>query len=84
MSGIYDKHLRQMAFDICKTMGFAQFVQEGVYCMVGGPNFESIAEAGLLHKLGVDAVGKDPSVCSSHKSMSDDQIKVFLIHCGQI
>ncbi|XP_048111317.1 purine nucleoside phosphorylase 4a isoform X1 [Alosa alosa] len=57
MSGIYDKHLRRLAFDICKSMGYAQFVQEGVYCMVGGPNFESIAEARLLHKLGVDAVG---------------------------
>lgn len=59
MSGVYDKGLRKMAFDICKTMGVSQYVQEGVYCMVGGPNFESIAEARLLHRLGVDAVGKN-------------------------
>lgn len=58
MSGVYDKDLRKLAFDICKSMGVSQFVQEGVYCMVGGPNFESIAEARLLHKLGVDAVGE--------------------------
>lgn len=58
MSGVYDKDLRKLAFDICKRMGVTQFVQEGVYCMVGGPNFESIAEARLLHKLGVDAVGE--------------------------
>ncbi|XP_058230074.1 purine nucleoside phosphorylase 4a [Hemibagrus wyckioides] len=57
MSGVYDKDLRKLAFDICKRMGVTQFVHEGVYCMVGGPNFESIAEARLLHKLGVDAVG---------------------------
>ncbi|KAI7794859.1 purine nucleoside phosphorylase 4a [Triplophysa rosa] len=57
MSGVYDKGLRKMAFDICKTMGISQYVQEGVYCMVGGPNFESIAEARLLHRLDVDAVG---------------------------
>ncbi|XP_077059545.1 purine nucleoside phosphorylase 4a isoform X1 [Siphateles boraxobius] len=57
MSGVYDKSLRKMAFDICKSMGVSQYVQEGVYCMVGGPNFESIAEARLLHRLGVDAVG---------------------------
>uniref|UniRef100_A0A8C1MKS3 purine-nucleoside phosphorylase n=1 Tax=Cyprinus carpio TaxID=7962 RepID=A0A8C1MKS3_CYPCA len=43
MSGVYDKSLRKMAFDICKNMGVSQYVQEGVYCMVGGPNFESIA-----------------------------------------
>lgn len=58
MSGVYDRGLRKMALDICKGMGVSQYVQEGIYCMVGGPNFESIAEARLLHKLGVDAVGK--------------------------
>ncbi|MBN3325152.1 MAF1 polymerase, partial [Atractosteus spatula] len=56
MSGAYDKALRRMALDICKSRGYSQFVQEGVYCMVGGPNFETIAEARLLHKLGADAV----------------------------
>ncbi|MBN3305961.1 PNPH phosphorylase, partial [Amia calva] len=57
MSGVYDKDLRKMALDICKSLGYSQFVQEGVYCMVGGPNFETIAEARFLHKLGADAVG---------------------------
>ncbi|XP_018611291.1 purine nucleoside phosphorylase 4a isoform X2 [Scleropages formosus] len=57
MSTAYDKGLRRLAFDICKTLGISRFVREGVYCMVGGPNFETIAEARLLHKLGVDAVG---------------------------
>ncbi|KAJ8412163.1 hypothetical protein AAFF_G00144300 [Aldrovandia affinis] len=57
MSGVYDKDLRCLAKDICKSLGFSHFVQEGVYCMVGGPNFESIAEARFLHKLGADAVG---------------------------
>ncbi|KAG9353397.1 hypothetical protein JZ751_017992 [Albula glossodonta] len=57
MSGVYDKDLRRLAKDICKSLGYSQFVQEGVYCMVGGPNFESIAEARFLHKLGADAVG---------------------------
>ena len=57
MSSVYDKGLRCLAMDIVKQMGVAQFVHEGVYAMVGGPNFETVAEAKLLHRLGVDAVG---------------------------
>ncbi|KAL4648912.1 purine nucleoside phosphorylase-like isoform X2 [Arapaima gigas] len=57
MSSAYDKDLYRLALEICKSLGISHFVREGVYCMVGGPNFETIAEARLLHKLGVDAVG---------------------------
>lgn len=58
MSGCYDKGLRCMAMEVGKQLGVASIMQEGVYAMVGGPNFESIAEARLLYRLGVDAVGK--------------------------
>lgn len=58
MSGCYDKSLRCIAMEIAKELGVASLIQDGVYAMVGGPNFESIAEARLLHRLGVDAVGK--------------------------
>ncbi len=57
MSGCYDKGLRCIAMEIAKQLGVASIIQEGVYAMVGGPNFESIAEARMLHRLGVDAVG---------------------------
>lgn len=57
MSGCYDKSLRCTAMEVAKQLGVASIMQEGVYAMVGGPNFESIAEARLLHRLGVDAVG---------------------------
>ncbi|KAM4612804.1 purine nucleoside phosphorylase 4a [Polymixia lowei] len=71
MSGVYDKELRRLAMDIVKQMGVAQYVQEGVYAMVGGPNFETIAEARLLHRLGIDAVG-----------MSTAPEVVVAAHCG--
>lgn len=44
--------------EVAKDLDVAAIMQEGVYAMVGGPTFESIAEARLLHCLGVDAVGK--------------------------
>lgn len=47
-----------MAMEVAKKLDMASIMQEGVYAMVGGPNFESIAEGRLLHCLGVDAVGK--------------------------
>lgn len=65
MSGCYDKGLRCLATEIAKQLDIAGLVQEGVYAMVGGPTFETIAEARLLHRLGVDAVGTRPHTVSS-------------------
>ena len=33
-------------------------VHHGVYAMVGGPHFESVAEVKLLRTLGADVVGE--------------------------
>uniref|UniRef100_G3Q5E6 Purine nucleoside phosphorylase n=1 Tax=Gasterosteus aculeatus aculeatus TaxID=481459 RepID=G3Q5E6_GASAC len=45
VSDAYDRELQRLARDA------------GVYCVLGGPSFETIAECCLLHKLGADAVG---------------------------
>uniref|UniRef100_H2SDU9 Purine nucleoside phosphorylase n=1 Tax=Takifugu rubripes TaxID=31033 RepID=H2SDU9_TAKRU len=71
MSSCYDKGLRCLAMEVAKELDVAGIMQEGVYAMVGGPNFESIAEARLLHCLGVDAVG-----------MSTAPEVVVATHCG--
>lgn len=57
MSDAYDRELRQLAHDVAAELSYSDFLQEGVYCVLGGPSFETIAECRLLHKLGADAVG---------------------------
>lgn len=59
MSDAYSKDLRKLVLDITAELGYSNFVREGVYCMVSGPNFETIAEARMLHILGSDSVGMD-------------------------
>ena len=39
-------------------MGVANFLHQGVYAMLGGPNFETVAELKMLRVCGVDAVGE--------------------------
>ena len=57
MSDAYDRELQQLAMDVGHELGFTDFLREGVYCMLGGPSFETIAECRMLSKLGADAVG---------------------------
>ncbi|CAB1334286.1 unnamed protein product [Coregonus sp. 'balchen'] len=57
MSDAYSKDLRKLALDISHELDYTNFVREGVYCMVSGPNFETIAEARMLQVLGCDSVG---------------------------
>lgn len=57
MSDAYDRELRQLAHEVAAEVGY-DFLKEGVYSVLGGPSFETIAECRLLHRLGADAVGE--------------------------
>lgn len=57
MSNAYDKKLRDLAMNIAQEEGFGDFIREGVYCMLLGPNFETVSEARFLSIAGVDATG---------------------------
>ncbi|XP_023819643.1 purine nucleoside phosphorylase [Oryzias latipes] len=57
MSDAYSKDMRSVVVDISTELGCSDFIREGVYCMVSGPNFETIAEARMLWILGCDSVG---------------------------
>ncbi|XP_047481497.1 purine nucleoside phosphorylase-like isoform X1 [Penaeus chinensis] len=71
MNNAYDKDLRSMAKKIAHGMNLGNVVREGVYVMLGGPTYETVAELKLLRILGVDAVG-----------MSTVPEVVVARHCG--
>ena len=54
----YDRHWRQLALEVAQALGVGRLVKEGVYTMLGGPNFETPTELKMLKMCGVDAVGK--------------------------
>jgi purine-nucleoside phosphorylase len=55
MLGAYDAGLRELAHRVAQRHGVR--LQEGVYAMVGGPTFETMAEIRFLQRAGADAVG---------------------------
>jgi purine-nucleoside phosphorylase len=55
MLSAYDAELRAMAVRVAEQDGFT--LREGVYAMVGGPAFETMAEIRFLQRAGADAVG---------------------------
>ena len=55
MLAAYDAGLRELAHGVARECGFR--LQEGVYAMVGGPAFETMAEIRFLQRAGADAVG---------------------------
>ncbi|XP_023646890.1 purine nucleoside phosphorylase-like [Paramormyrops kingsleyae] len=71
MSDAYDRELRQLARHVGDELGFGDFMHEGVYCVLGGPSFETIAECRMLRRLGADAVG-----------MSTVHEAIVARHCG--
>ncbi|KAM8892249.1 purine nucleoside phosphorylase 6 isoform 1-T1 [Spinachia spinachia] len=71
MSDAYDRDLRALAKQTAEEQDCAGFLQEGVYCMLAGPTYETIAECKLLQMLGADCVG-----------MSTVPEVVVARHCG--
>ncbi|XP_013408736.1 purine nucleoside phosphorylase [Lingula anatina] len=57
MTEAYDKKLRKLAHEIANNLGFGDFLRDGVYTMLGGPSFETIAELRYLRLIGTDAIG---------------------------
>lgn len=55
MSNMYDAHYRELAHSVAAELGLT--LQEGVYCGLSGPTFETPAEIKMLSILGADAVG---------------------------
>ncbi|XP_062403126.1 purine nucleoside phosphorylase 6 [Sardina pilchardus] len=71
MSDAYDKDLAQLAQEAAEEQGCTSYIRHGVYCMLTGPTFETIAECRVLQMLGADAVG-----------MSTVPEVVVARHCG--
>ena len=55
MTEPYDAELRGLAKTAAREQGIA--LEEGVYCALLGPSYETPAEIRMLQRLGVDAVG---------------------------
>jgi len=69
---LYNPALRKLAKKIAVSLGLEGVVREGVYTMVGGPNYETIAELKMLRdQAGVDSVG-----------MSTIPETIVAHHCG--
>lgn len=56
MAGAYTPQLRALAREVASSLP-AVTLHEGVYTMVGGPNYETHAELRYLRSIGADAVG---------------------------
>lgn len=55
MTEVYDKSLRKIALKVSKKSKIK--LQQGTYCALTGPNYETPAEIKMLRKLGASAVG---------------------------
>ena len=71
MNKAYDSDLRKLVKRCAADLGMSSFIREGVYCMFGGPCYETVAEIRMIRVLGGDAVG-----------MSTVHEVIVAQHCG--
>lgn len=70
MSEVYSRDLQDIIRGVARENGIR--LQEGVYCQLTGPSFESPAEIRLLKGLGVSAVGMstvNEAIAANHMGM---------------
>lgn len=70
MTEVYDRTLRQTILGTAADLGIE--MQQGVYCQLTGPTFETPAEVRMLSALGADAVGMSTAceaVAARHAGM---------------
>ncbi len=75
-----------MAQEVFKEMGAdapgtSGKLHEGVYAMLGGPNFETVAELRMLKICGIDAVGKNLKI-RANKGVRAIRRKLSLFYIG--
>lgn len=58
MNCAYDPQLLKLAREAALEVEAGNFLKEGVYCMLGGPSFETVAEVKMLRLLGADCAGE--------------------------
>ncbi|XP_069797212.1 purine nucleoside phosphorylase-like [Narcine bancroftii] len=75
MSDAYDKQLRELTKAVFCDLGHASLLREGVYCSLGGPSYETIAECRMLRLLGADAVG----MSTTHEVISARHCKLSVL-----
>jgi purine-nucleoside phosphorylase len=71
VNDIYDNDLKKLAFDIAKAENID--LKRGVYLMVAGPSYETVAEVKMVRKLGGDVVGMSTvpeAIAANHNDMS--------------
>lgn len=52
---VYSKKLQQQILDVADEKNIS--LQQGVYCCVKGPSYETASEIEMIHRIGGDAVG---------------------------
>lgn len=57
MNNCYDRKLMALADECATKLGITRYLRKGVYAMLGGPNYETVAESRFLRNMGIDAVG---------------------------
>ena len=66
MADAYDRELTALCHETAKKLGLTDVIRSGIYAMLSGPTYETIAEAKLLSAFGVDTVGNLNFNCFYH------------------